>query len=257
MVSIGRNERHVPPVTAFRSFLYQVYLYAVSAIITIGALPLLLLPHRFTSAGIRFWSKVQLWGAANITGVRYEIRGAENLPEGPCLIASKHQSMWDTIFWAVAAKDPAIVLKQELTFVPLYGWYALKAGMISINRGSGPSAIRKLVRQGRRAVEQGRPIVIFPEGSRMAPGTPPAYKPGAAALYTHLDIPCVPVALNSGLYWARRALKRQPGTIIVEILPPIETGLKRREFMAKLEGAIEPATRRLVEEAQKTLSYQA
>jgi len=242
-------------VTALRSLAYQLYLYTASAIITLGALPLLVLPRRFTGAGIRFWSRVQLWGAAHITGVRYEIRGQENLPDGPCLIASKHQSMWDTIFWAVAAKDPAIVLKQELTYIPLYGWYALKAGMISINRGSGPSAIRKLVRQGRRAVAEGRPIVIFPEGSRMAPGAPPAYKPGAAALYTHLDIPCVPVALNSGLYWARRAMKRQPGTIVVQILPPIEPGLKRRDFMAKLEGAIEPATQKLVEEAQQTLSY--
>lgn len=235
---------------ALRSLLYQIYLYTVSAIMTLGALPLLVLPRSWTAAAIRLWSKLQLWGAANITGVDYEIRGAENLPDGPCLIASKHQSMWDTIFWAVGAKDPAIVLKKELTYVPLYGWYAMKAGMISIDRGSGPSAIRKLVRQGKRAVADGRPIMIFPEGTRSAPGSDSDYKPGAAALYTQLDVPCIPVALNSGMFWARRALKRQPGTIVVEILPAIEPGLKRRDFMAQLEAAIEPATTRLVEEAK-------
>jgi len=237
-------------VIALRSLLYQIYLYTVSAIMTLGALPLLVLPRSWTAAAIRLWSKLQLWGAANITGVDYEIRGAENLPDGPCLIASKHQSMWDTIFWAVGAKDPAIVLKKELTYVPLYGWYAMKAGMISIDRGSGPSAIRKLVRQGKRAVADGRPIMIFPEGTRSAPGSDSDYKPGAAALYTQLDVPCIPVALNSGMFWARRALKRQPGTIVVEILPAIEPGLKRRDFMAQLEAAIEPATTRLVEEAK-------
>lgn len=237
-------------MTALRSLAYQVYLYVTSAVITLGALPLFLLPRRATTAGIAFWSRVQLWGAAHITGVRYEIRGLEKLPKGACLVASKHQSMWDTIFWAAVLDDPAIVLKRELTFVPLYGWYALKGGMVSIDRGSGPNAIRKLVRQGREVAAQGRPIVIFPEGSRMAPGAPPAYKPGAAALYTQLDIPCVPVALNSGLFWARRALRREPGTIVVEILDPIPPGKKRREFMADLESAIEPATARLVAEAK-------
>lgn len=245
------------PVTALRSLAYQIYLYAVSAVITLGALPLLVLPRRFTAAGIRFWSRLQLWGAWHITGVRYEIRGAHKLPEGACLIASKHQSMWDTIFWAVAVRDPAIVLKKELTLVPLYGWYALKARMISIDRGSGSAAIRKLVRQGRAAVAAGRPIVIFPEGTRSAPGSPPAYKPGTAALYTQLDVPCVPVALNSGLFWARRALKREPGTIVVEILDPIPPGLKRRDFQAALEDAIEPATARLVAEAEAAKARKA
>ncbi|MEO0960841.1 MAG: lysophospholipid acyltransferase family protein [Pseudomonadota bacterium] len=235
---------------ALRSLLFQVYLYTTSAVMTLGCLPLLVLPRRYTAAGINLWSRLQLWGAANITGITYEIRGAENLPDGPCLIASKHQSMWDTIFWAVGAKDPAIVLKKELTFVPLYGWYAMKAAMISIDRGSGPSAIRKLVRQGRKAVADGRPIMIFPEGSRMAPDAEPQYKPGAAALYTQLDIPCIPVALNSGMFWARRALRRQPGTIVVNILPAIQPGLKRREFMAQLEAAIEPATDKLVADAK-------
>ena len=237
-------------MTALRSLAYQVYLYAVSAVMTLGLLPLLVLPRPLTARAIRLWSQLQLWGAWHITGVRYEIRGAHRLPDGPCLIASKHQSMWDTIFWAAAVNDPAIVLKKELTWIPLYGWYTLKARMISIDRGSGPAAIRRLVHQGRAARAAGRPIVIFPEGTRASPGAPPAYKPGVAALYTQLDVPCVPVALNSGLYWARRALKRDPGTIVVEILDPIPPGLKRRDFQHALEAAIEPATARLVEEAR-------
>lgn len=239
---------------ALRSLLFQVFLYTTSAVMTLGCLPLLVLPRRYTASAIRLWSKLQLWGAATITGITYEIRGAENLPAGPCLIASKHQSMWDTIFWAVGAKDPAIVLKKELTYVPLYGWYAMKAAMISIDRGSGPSAIRKLVRQGKRAIANNRPIMIFPEGTRSAPGSLPDYKPGVAALYTQLDVPCIPVALNSGMFWARRALKRQPGTIVVDILPAIEPGLKRRDFMVQLETAIEPATTRLVAEAKSQIA---
>lgn len=235
---------------ALRSLLFQIFLYTTSAIMTIGCLPLLILPRRYAATAVNLWSRLQLWGAANITGITYEIRGAENLPDGPCLIASKHQSMWDTIFWAVGAKDPAIVQKKELTYVPLYGWYTVKSGMISIDRGSGPSAIRKIVRQGRKVIADGRPIMIFPEGSRMAPDTDPQYKPGVAALYTQLDIPCIPVALNSGMFWARRALKRQPGTIIVDILPAIPPGLKRREFMAQLEATIEPATDKLVADAR-------
>lgn len=235
---------------AIRSIAYQVYLYAVSAVMTLGALPLLVLPRRYTLAGIRLWSRLQLWGAWHITGIRYEVRGLEKLPDGPCLVASKHQSMWDTMFWAVAVRDPAIVLKKELTYIPLYGWYALKAGMIAIDRGSGPAAIRKLVRQGRAALAEGRPIVIFPEGTRRAPGAPPDYKPGVAALYTQLKVPCVPVALNSGLFWPRRSIWRRPGTITVEILDPIEPGLKRRDFEKALVEAIEPATARLVAEAE-------
>lgn len=235
---------------ALRSLLFQIFLYSTSAVMTLGCLPLLVLPRRYTASAIRLWSRLQLWGAAAITGITYEIRGAENLPEGPCLIASKHQSMWDTIFWAVGAKDPAIVLKKELTYVPLYGWYAMKAAMISIDRGSGSSAIRKLVRQGKKAIANGRPIMIFPEGSRMAPDADPQYKPGVAALYGQLDVPCIPVALNSGMFWARRALKRQPGTIVVDIRPAIPPGLKRREFMAQLEASIEPATDKLVADAR-------
>lgn len=132
--------------------------------------------------------------------------------------------------------------------------YAMKAAMISIDRGSGPSAIRKLVRQGKRAITNNRPIMIFPEGTRSAPGSLPDYKPGVAALYTQLDVPCIPVALNSGMFWARRALKRQPGTIVVDILPAIEPGLKRRDFMVQLETAIEPATTRLVAEAKSKIA---
>lgn len=238
-------------MTVARALAFQAYLYTVSAIMTLGGLPLLVLPRLWTVNAMRLWSRLQLWGAAWITGITYEIRGAEHLPPGPCLIASKHQSMWDTIFWIVGARDPAIVLKKELTYVPLYGWYALKVGMIAIDRGAGPRAIRKLVRQGRRALDQGRPIMIFPEGTRQAPGAPAAYKPGVAALYTQLNVPCVPVALNSGLFWARRALTRKPGKIVVEIQPAIPPGLARRTFMARLEAAIEPATARLVAEAHE------
>ena len=165
------------------------------------------------------------------------------------LVASKHQSMWDTIVMTAILKDPAMVLKRELLWIPFYGWYAQKARMIAIDRGAAAAAIRRLVSQGKAAVAEGRPVVIFPEGTRSAPGSKLEYKPGVAALYRQLGVECVPAAVNSGLFWARRGFTRRPGTILLEFLPPIPAGLDRKTFMAELETRIETATAKLVEEA--------
>jgi 1-acyl-sn-glycerol-3-phosphate acyltransferase len=179
-------------------------------------------------------------------GTRYEIRGT--LPTGPALIASKHQSMWDTIIFTAILNDPAMVLKAELLWIPYYGWYSKKAKMIAIDRGAGASAIRRLSAQGKAALAANRQIVIFPEGTRSAPGTKLDYKPGVAALYRQLGVPCIPAAVNSGLYWPRRRFLRKPGTIVLEFLEPIAPGLDRQTFMAELETRIETATARLLAE---------
>ena len=161
--------------------------------------------------------------------------------------------MWDTIVFVALLNDPAIVLKSELLWIPYYGWFSAKAGMIGIDRGSGSAAVRHLVTQGKTAIKANRPIVIFPEGTRSAPGAAPDYKPGVAALYRQLGVQCVPAAVNSGLYWPRRRFLRKPGTIVLEFLPSIPPGLDRKTFMSTLETRIEEATAHLIAEGKAQL----
>jgi len=233
-----------------RSLAFQAALYLFTAVMAILGLPVLLLPRRPASRFGCGWAAAVLKICAFTVGLTHELRGAENLPKGASLIAVKHQSAWDTFAVAAIFDDPAIVLKQELIWVPFYGWYLWKAGMIAVDRKAGAGALRRLVAAGGRAAALGRPIVIFPEGTRTAPGTRRPYHPGVAALYRQLALPLVPVAVNSGLYWGRRHFLKRPGRIIVEILPPIPPGGDRRAVMAELEGRIEGATERLVAEGR-------
>ena len=171
----------------------------------------------------------------------------ENLPPGPCIIASKHQSTWETMSYTVLFDDVAIVLKRGLLFIPIVGWAMARAGNIAVARGDGAIALRGLVRQARARAKAGRSILIFPEGTRVAVGAERAYHVGTAALYRQLGLPVVPVALNSGVFWGRRKWLKRPGVITVEILPAIEPGLGREVFMTTLRERIERATARLVE----------
>jgi 1-acyl-sn-glycerol-3-phosphate acyltransferase len=222
-----------------RSTLFLIWFASVSLILNVMGLPLLLMPRKLTVWAANKWARLILFGLEHIAGLGMELRG--RLPERASLVAAKHFSVWETIALLAVLRDPAIVLKRELLFIPLYGWYAVKQQMIPIDRRAGASAIRRMHAAARRALGSGRPIVIFPEGTRKEPGAPPDYKPGVAALYTLLGVPCVPMAHNSGLYW-RGWLLRKPGTIVVEFLDPIPPGLPRREFMAVLETSLEQAT---------------
>ncbi len=174
---------------------------------------------------------------------------------GPCLVAGKHQSFWETFAVLPLFDDPCMVLKRELTFIPLFGWFALKFKMIAVERSAGSAALRKLVARGKQEIARGREIIIMPEGTRRGPDDPPDYKPGAAALYNALNVPCVPFGLNSGLFWPRRKFLRNPGTIVVEFMPAIPAGLPRKEFQKRLEAAIETSSTRLISEA-RALSVQ-
>ena len=234
-----------------RSLLYALFLYTMLALIGLVYLPGVLIIGRKPAAGAsHLWARVGIWGARIICGIRHEVRGRENIPNtGPILIACKHQAMWETLFFMTIFDEPAIVLKKELLAMPIYGWYARTMEMIAVDREDGPSAIKELGRQAQIALGKGRPIVIFPEGTRQAPGAQPAYKPGIALLYRQLDIPCIPAALNSGQFWPAHGFLRSPGTITVEFLPPIAPGLDRKAFMTTLEDRIEEATRRLEAEA--------
>lgn len=231
---------------ALRSIIYNLYFYSLTVSMILACLPLLLLPRQVTVRAMHIWARLTIGGLAVICGTKFEVRGREHVPDTPVLVASKHQSMWDTIIFLTLFDNPAIVLKQELLWIPLYGWFAQKVGMIAVNRGAHAKALKKMIADGRDCLGGGRSIVIFPEGTRKAPGATPDYKPGIAALYTHLDHPCVPVAVNSGLFWPRRKMLRLPGTIVLEYLPPIPAGLKRKAFMAELEQTIEQATEKLI-----------
>jgi 1-acyl-sn-glycerol-3-phosphate acyltransferase len=236
-------------VIELRSVLFNLVFYAWTALLGIAALPLLLAPRAAVMRFGRWWSGTVLALARAIAGIDYEIRGAEHLPRQPAIIAMKHQSAWDTLAVPVLLGDVAIVLKRELLWIPCYGWYVRKAGMIPVDRGAGATALKAMIRRARAVVAEGRPIVIFPEGTRTAVGTKRAYHPGVAALYTQLGLPVVPIAVNSGLFWPRRSFLKRPGRIVVEALPPLRPGLERKAFLTELQSRIEAATERLVAEA--------
>ncbi|HVC56859.1 MAG TPA: lysophospholipid acyltransferase family protein [Stellaceae bacterium] len=232
-----------------RALLFNVAFYAITALLGVLGLPLLLAPRHLVMDFGRFWARSVLALLRAIVGLDGEIRGLEHLPRGPCLIAMKHQSAWDTLILPIVLGDPAVVLKRELLWVPFYGWYAAHAGSIAIDRRGGAGALRGMVAAARRAASSGRKVVIFPQGTRAAPGQPVPYQPGVAALYQALDLPLVPAAVNSGLYWGRRAFVKRPGHIVLEFLPPIMPGLPRRRLMSELEARIENATTALEQEA--------
>ncbi|MEI9990660.1 MAG: 1-acyl-sn-glycerol-3-phosphate acyltransferase [Rhizomicrobium sp.] len=239
-------------MTILRSTIFIVWFSLVTAVLAVGFLPALVLPRRITAWMARRWVAINFWGLRVFAGVRFEVRGT--LPPNGVLIALKHMSMWETMAIYLLLDDPAIVLKKSLQYVPFYGWYITKARMIAIDREGKANALRKMAAAARRELAAGRSIAIFPEGTRVKPGAPPDYKPGVAALYGQLGVPCVPVALNSGLFWTGPVgFLKKKGTIVVEFLPTIPAGLKRRDFMDRLEGAIEGATNLLIAEGQAQL----
>lgn len=232
-----------------RSVLFAVAFYLATALYLVLGSWLLLAPRSWAMAGLAAHARTCVWLLRSICGTRIEVRGRGKLPPGPVLVAAKHQSAWDTFALIPLFHDPAIVLKEELSRIPLYGQFCRKFEHILVRRDRAAVALRGLVADAKDRAAAGREIVVFPEGTRKAPGAPPDYKPGVVALYEGLGLPCVPVALNSGLFWPRRKLVRYPGTIVVEILDPIPPGLDRKTFRRELESRVESACARLLTEA--------
>ncbi len=236
-------------VIYIRSIVFNALFYANLTVHMIVALPTLLLPRRILHAFVRSYALTSLWLLRVVCGTKVEWRGVEKLPKTACIIACKHQSAWETFALYAVIDDPTYILKRELMWIPLFGWYMWKEGLIAIDRSAGMAALARMSARARQALASDRQIVIFPEGTRRLPGAEPSYKPGVLYLYGKAGVPCVPMALNSGLCWPRRSLLRLPGTIVVEILDPIAPGLDKNAFSNRLESAIEDATSRLIAEA--------
>lgn len=197
----------------------------------------------------RQWGRSSLWLLDKVCGTKIEYRGLENVPQGACIVASKHQSILETFAIIPHMSDFTFVVKQELKYVPLFGLYMIYTDQIAINRNKGSSAMTQVVQGTRKAFGEGRKLMIFPEGTRRSVGAPPSYKFGVAQIYSANEVPCIPVALNAGLFWPRRSFLRRPGTVVIEFMPAIAPGLDRKVFLKLLEEKIEGATNALVVEA--------
>ena len=235
-----------------KSTIFNIVFYIWSAFKVIVHIPAMALHRRVLVRGMWRWGRDVNLLLRVVMGIEVEVRGLEHLPAGAALVAAKHQSALDTIIWLHLIEGPAMVMKKELFWIPIYGQMCVKVGMIFVDRKARARAMKKLIGDAKAAIAQGRKIVIFPQGTRAAPRSTVAevpYQAGVAGLYRSLTVPVVPVATNSGVFWPRRSWLRRPGTMVVEFLPPIEPGLDRKTFMARLQDSIESASARLADEA--------
>jgi 1-acyl-sn-glycerol-3-phosphate acyltransferase len=229
-----------------RSILFNVLFYLNILIHLIIGVPFFLLPYRRLIGFGKWWARTNLWLLRVICGVRVAFVGRDKIPPGPLVVAAKHQSMLETFTLMLLFAEPTYIAKRELLWLPWFGWYLWKAGIVPVNRGARAKALKAMTARVRAELRKGRQIIIFPEGTRREPGAPPSYKYGVAHLYSETNVPCLPVALNSGLVWGRRSFRRPPGTVTIEILEPIPPGLDKKEFLTRLERDIETATARLL-----------
>jgi 1-acyl-sn-glycerol-3-phosphate acyltransferase len=237
-----------------RSLLFNIAFYIVTAVMLVASLPFFfILPQGFGMWVVRTWARASVWLHVWVAGVRVEVRGRENIPTGGAIVAVKHQSAFETFALVPMLRNPTIVMKRSIRWLPIFGPYTVRTGMIHVDREGKTSALRDLAQRARTELDKGREIIIFPEGTRRAPGAKPAYQPGIALLYRTLNVSVVPVALNSGLYWPRRQFVHRPGTIVVEFLPAIPPGLDSRAFLTRLQGAIETTSSALAEEGRAEL----
>jgi 1-acyl-sn-glycerol-3-phosphate acyltransferase len=234
-----------------RSYTFVAWLYGWMTICGILYLPTMLLPRRVAIRAIGLYGEIIRVGLKIICGIDTEIRGRENLPDGAYIYAGKHHCMLDVFIPFIVCRDPAIILKRELLWAPVLGWYALSTQMIPIDRAGTTKTLKALVDAARKRTEKGRSVVIFPEGTRRAPGAAPDYQAaGLSALNKALGVPVVPVATNAGLCWPASGVLRKPGRIVYDILPPIEAGLDRKALMARLETELDAASNRLLDEGR-------
>jgi len=236
-----------------RSVAFNLAFYLNTAFWLVVALPTFFMPFWAIVEIARIWGKVNLVLLRVICGIKVEIRGREKIPQGPLLVASKHQSAWETFALVTLFPNPVFILKRELQWIPIFGWFTIKGRMVPVDRGRGAAALRAMAERARHELAQNRQLIIFPEGTRRAAGAEPRYKYGVAHVYATAGVPCLPIALNSGLFWPRRTFRRYPGTVIVEICDIIPPGLDQQTFFDTLQTEIESATARLIEEGRQEM----
>ena len=230
-----------------RSLIFNVLFYLLLAFWVIVGIPTLVMPRAAILVIARCWARNSMWLLSAVCNVKIEYRGLEKISDGPWIVASKHQSMWETVALLQFFPQPLFILKRELEWIPFFGWNLLKLEMIGIVRNAGGRSLLAMARRAGKEVRRGRQLIIFPEGTRTAVGAPPRYKAGVGQIYVDCGVRCLPVALNSGLFWPRRTFMRYPGTLVAEFLDPLPPGLTRGEFIAQVSTVIEEATNRLVE----------
>jgi 1-acyl-sn-glycerol-3-phosphate acyltransferase len=240
-------------VLILRSILFNLLFYLNLSVLLILALPTLLMPRHAILGMAKLWGRSSLWLLRVICNLKVEFRGVEKIARGPLIVAAKHHSTWETFALLSLFGDPTFIIKRELMWIPLFGWFSWKGSMIPVRRGAGSAALADMAVLARSEIRRGRQLIIFPEGTRRAPGAEPRYKIGVAHLYAEIGVPCIPVALNSGLFWRRRSFLRLPGTVRVEFLDPIPPGLEMNAFFTRLKDVMETATARLIAEGESEL----
>ncbi len=236
----------------FRSTIFNLLFYALTAIACVLCLPTLVLPRKYFMGVVHFFVHKVHFLEKHILGLRYEVRGLEHLPkDGSFIIAAKHQSAYETLKLHILFKDPSVILKKELLSIPLWGLYLKKSDPIAIDRSSPETAIQSIQDGARRMKELERPIIIFPQGTRVPCGQKKPYKVGVARIQEATDLPVIPMALNAGLFWPKNSWFKTPGTVIFEFLPPVAQGMERSELLSKLEQDTEGATQSLMNEAKE------
>ena len=235
-----------------RSVAFNVLFYLNTLIYLIIALPTFVLPYRAVIAVAKAWGRTNLV-LLRVAGIEYEIRGREKIPKGAVIVAPKHQSAWETFALLPLFDNPLFIVKRELQWIPIFGWLMIKGRMVPVDRSAGSQAIPAMTARARIELARGRQLIIFPEGTRRPAGADPRYKFGVALLYVATGVPCVPIALNSGLFWPRRSIRRLPGTVVVEVLDPIAPGLDKEVFFKRLQDDLEAATARLIAETKNKM----
>lgn len=239
---------------AFMCFLFNVFYFSWTLFVSMVGIPFYFMPTwKFSSNLAIIWAKGTFRVMKRMIGLSYRLEGFDKLPPGSCIIACKHQSAFETIGFHTFVRHPSYVLKRELLWIPFFGWHLMKSGCVAIDRSSGTKAMKKMLKGAQRVKNQGRPLVIFPEGTRVRPDEKKPFNPGIAFLYDQLKVPVVPVVLNSGLFWGKRAFMKRPGTITLRMLDPIPPGLDKRTFLKTLEGMMETAYQKLLEDTKGDL----
>ena len=233
-----------------RSIAFNVLFYLNTLVYLVVALPTFFMPYRAIIAVAKSWSRVNLVLLRVVAGIDCEVRGREKIPKGAIIVAAKHQSAWETFALLPLFDNPVFIVKRELQWLPIFGWLMIKGRMVPVDRSAGSQSLGAMTERARVELADNRQLIIFPEGTRRPAGAEPRYKLGVAHLYVAEGVPCVPVALNSGLFWPRRSIRRLPGTVVVEILDPIAPGLDKKAFFERLQNDIEAATARLIAQAK-------